>query len=205
MRLNTENAETRYGESGVLEYMKGENLTSGIKDSLRLRELQKKDRYEDIACIFLGNIKELLRVEDPLSEFKKISEQVDNLKMKHLTFQQVFKGIPVWHKQVKIHLNKRNEVYLFQGNSVPTPAGVDINPGITVDEAITLAAKGSPKGERGWKPQQHELVVYVDESLTPRIAYEIGLVKGLEGRETVLVDAVKGAILKRISGIHDIP
>ena len=205
MRAITENAEVRYGAHGVLEYMKGDDLLPAPEDPIQFNEMREQNRYEDIAFAFLASIKDLLKSKNPKSDFEYIGVSVDQFQMKHVMLQQVFYGIPLWGKKIYVHLNKGNKVYLSQGNSVPTLSEMNTMPGISKNEAVSHAIEDVSKGKGGWDSKKEELVIYVDDRSAPRLAYVITLVKGLAGREFYIIDAKKGEVIKRISGIHSVP
>jgi Zn-dependent metalloprotease len=206
MRPITENVEIRYGTQGVLEYMKGDNLFPNTEGSTQFKEMRAQNRYEDIAFAFITNIKDLLKIENPKSDFENVGVTVDQFQMKHVVLQQVFHGIPLWGKKIHIHLNRDNKVYLFQGNSVPTLSEMNIMPVISKNDAVSIAIEDVSKGKGGWDSKKEELVIYyIDRISSPRLAYVITLVKGLAGREFYIIDAATGEILKRVRGIHSGP
>jgi Zn-dependent metalloprotease len=205
MRPINDDVKVRYGTHGILEYMKGDDLFPTSEDSGQFHEMLEQNRYEDIALAFLMSIKDLLKIKNPKYEFENIGVKVDQLQMKHVMLQQVFHGIPLWEKKIHVYLNKNNKVYLFQGNSVPTLSEMNTMPVILKDKAVSIVIADVSKGKGGWDSEKEELVIYIDDSSVPRLAYVITIVRGLEGREFYIIDAAKGEILKRMSGIHTAP
>ena len=117
---SADNETVRYSDDGVVAYFKAKNLSSSLDDDPRFRALRTENRYGDIAYAFLESRKDILKIHDSRAEFKIISESMDHLGMKHIKFQQVYKEIPVWGKELSVHLDSQNNVYLLQGNTVPT-------------------------------------------------------------------------------------
>lgn len=192
----------RYNEDGIVEFIKGKNLSSGLDNNPPFRQLKNENRYGDIAYAFLESRKDALKIQNPRSDFKLISESVDKLGLKHIKFQQIYKEIPVWGKEVTVHLNRQNSVYMFQGNSVPTIQDVGTEPRISEQKAAEYAKHEASKEKNGWEVEESKLYVYMVKGSVPRLTYKITLVKGISDKQHYFVDAFNGEILHEITGIQ---
>ncbi len=195
-----EDITIHYGDSGIPTYIKGENLSSHLDKYPFFQTLKKEGRYVEIAYHFLQSWRELFRIEDPCQEFKKSKATIDNLQFKHVKFQQVFAGIPLWAREISVHLNRTNQVYLFQGHYEPTLKNIVTTAGISGLRAAELAAEALPYGAGKWHVEEKKKYIFMVDRRTPRLAYRITLVRGLADREYYFVDAGDGRILHKISG-----
>lgn len=194
----------RYSEDGIVEFIKGKNLSSSLDNNPQFRELKTENRYGDIAYAFLESRKDILKIQNPRAEFKIISESVDHLGLKHIKFQQIYEEIPVWGKELAVHLDRQNSVYMFQGNSVPTIQDVSTEPRISEQKAAEYAKQKqeASKEKNGWEAKDGKLYVYIVKGSVPRLTYKITLVKGISDKQHYFVDALNGEILHKITGIQ---
>lgn len=195
-----ENITIHSGDSGVPTYIKGENLSSHLDEYPFFQTLKKQGRHVEIAYHFLQSWRELFRIEDPRQEFKKAKATIDELQFKHIRFQQVFAGIPLWAREVSIHLNSANQVYLFQGHYEPTLRNLVTTAGISGSRAAELAVEAASCGAGKWQVEEKRKYIFMVDPRTPRLVFRITLVRGLADREYYFVDAVNGGIVHKISG-----
>lgn len=74
----------------------------------------------DIAKQFLTENRQLLKLEAPTAELKLLRKHVNKEGQQHIHFQQQHHGVPIWGKQLAIHLDKDTSVYMLNGRYVPT-------------------------------------------------------------------------------------
>ena len=67
-------------------------------------------------------------INSPGEEFEIIEENNDKFGLSHIRFEQVFNNIPVYAKEIIVHLDKRGIVKSLNGSYVATPKGVSTNP-----------------------------------------------------------------------------
>lgn len=194
----------RYSEDGIVEFIKGKNLSSSLDNNPQFRELKTENRYGDIAYAFLESRKVILKIQNPRVEFKIISESVDHLGLKHIKFQQIYKEISVWGKEVTVHLDRQNSVYMFQGNTVPTIQNIRTGPRISEQKAAEYAKQklSASKKKNDWEAKDGKLYVYMVKGSVPRLTYKITLIKGISDKQHYFVDALNGEILHIITGIQ---
>ena len=101
------------------------------------KKAAKSESVETVGRDYLMDIRGMLRIGDPSSEFQNISKKVDALGQTHLKMQQVYKGIKVYGSEVVVHLDKSKQVHAFNGRSTPTPQLKSISPKISVQQAIS--------------------------------------------------------------------
>jgi Zn-dependent metalloprotease len=135
----------------------------------------------------------LLRVKDAYQEFTPKRSHSDALGLTHHKFQQTYKGLPIWGREVWVHMNQQNATYLVEGKVQPTPT-LDTQPRLTSDEAIAKAQQDMP----GTTEPAAQLMVYVDDLNISHMVWHVTARKGFE-RWHWFVDAGYGAILRHFS------
>ncbi|MBI5016411.1 MAG: M4 family metallopeptidase [Deltaproteobacteria bacterium] len=152
---------------------------------------------------FLSDHRRLFRLTDPDAELRLVKAQVDEASLSHLRFEQRYRGVPFWAREVIVHLDAQGLVYLVQGQTVPTPEGLDVVPVITAAAAVEAACDhlglgGAPLAEEPGV----DLVFFVTERGTPSLAYRIEVVPGPAQSWTFFVDAGTGAVLKQLTNLR---
>ncbi len=122
-----------FGKSstGIPLYIKSEATAETAK-------LMHGQSVESVSKDYLIDVKGLLHINDPISEFKTIVQKTDALGQTHIKMQQVYKGIKVYGAQVVVHLNKKGQVRVLNGRNKPTPTLTNVVPKISVSKALTL-------------------------------------------------------------------
>ncbi len=138
-------------------------------------------------------------------------ESTDGLGYVHTTFQQVFKGVPVFSGEIKVHRDAAGVVKSANGDFRFVPRWLKVSPSVSVVRAssvATAAFEGGAFGGAASVVDVAELMVvdpgwYGDRPLGARLAWYV-VVSGDEGlsREAFFVDAQSGAILDSWSLIH---
>jgi|GEM_PF-311431 len=118
------------GESGIPVFIESAPTEMAKKSA-------NTQSAETVGRDYLMDIKGLLRITDPSTEFQNISKKVDDLGQTHLKMQQVFKGIKVYGSEVVVHLDKNKRVQAFNGRNKPTPQLKSIAPKISVQQALS--------------------------------------------------------------------
>lgn len=173
------NAKLTAPESGMIAGMTIErDERSGQIRRVR-GEYVGKDASEtpkDAARAFLASNARILGLSENLSELRLLRE-VESLTGTHVTYQQVYAGLPVIQGQLSVHLNKNNVVQLVNHDLKPITRSLRINTPQNAEKAIqaALAATGTlvpttqPKTEAGvlvsgGTPRSVWRVRYVDNS-----------------------------------------
>ncbi len=176
--------------------------------SLQLEGADAKRRAMD----FFETFAEAFGLEDPTGDLELVKSTEDGLGMTHLSFAQVYEGVPVFGARVVAHFDRNGELVTVNGALVPNLA-LDPSPTLGATDAAAIARAVVTKN-RGLRANGLEIS-------TPALGvYRTGLARGVPGtnhlawevevgdlasvREFVYVDAHDGRILDRISGIHEI-
>jgi Zn-dependent metalloprotease len=166
----------------------------------------------------LNTYRDFFRINDASGEFTSKKESLDTLGLTHVRLQQTYDGIPVWGREVYVHLDRSDSPYLIAGKVVPTPAGVNITPVITTDQASSLVLTDLAKSANLSTPVSSstedlsaetpsteilttELVIHIGELDIARLAYHITAGLGLD-RWQYFVDARTGMILEKYNDTH---
>jgi len=141
----------------------------------------KSESVETVGMNYLMDIKGLLRINDPSSEFQNSSKKVDDLGQTHIKMQQVYKGVKVYGSEVVVHLNKNKQVQAFNGRNKPTPQLESVTPKISFQNALSNIesdlGKVLPKATSA-KSGFHSL-------LTPSIPEEELIIYSINGQDVL--------------------
>jgi Zn-dependent metalloprotease len=176
--------------------------------SLQLEGADSKSR----AMSFFERFRDAFGLEDPTADLELVKSTEDELGMTHLSFAQIYEGVPVFGARVVAHFDRNGELVTVNGALVPN-LELDPSPILGATDAAAIARAVVAKN-RGRRADELEIV-------TPVFwVYRTGLARGIPGanhlaweievgdlssvREFVFVDAHDGRILDRISGIHEI-
>ena len=95
---------------------------------------------EEITKEFISIHKEVFQLEDSYTELETVKEFNDRYGKKHVKFQQVYQGIPVWGKTVVSHFEPEGDLYLINARFSPSPKDLDLSQINYVEEqAIQIA------------------------------------------------------------------
>jgi Zn-dependent metalloprotease len=153
-----------------------------------------KPKYLDQALAYLTLKSGEIGLLEPAKQLTFLCENVDEIKQKHVRFQQSHEGIPVWGQQLIVHLDAQDQASSTSGSVAPVAANIVTKP--TLDKTIASATAAKAAGE-GWKAQDSMLYFYPSEGTT-RLAHLVNVKKGLQ-RSMVFVDAQTGIVLNQIS------
>ncbi len=159
----------------------------------------QKDEGEANARRFLRAQRELFKLEQPDRELKLLRKERDAAGNEHLHFQQQWQGVPLWGKQLSVHLDTRKRVYLVNGRYEPSPKGMEVVPSLTKEESV--AAVREHLGSVALEVLGQELVLH-GEGRSMKLAYRVDVRVGIDQRWRYFIDARSGTILHRIRNIH---
>ena len=168
---------------------------------------------------FLAQFGEAFGIQDT-SQLVLTSRFTDALGATHLTYEQVFHGVPVFGAVLRVHLDAQNRLTAVNGVFVP---GIDLgtSPKLSAAEAgrraIEEVAADPPVDQNGEAADASKgdltaksttLMVYRtglirDVAGSNQLAYEVVVTNGSSVREFVYVHAHAGKILNRYSGVDD--
>lgn len=93
-------------------------------------------RNESMALQFLDANKQLLKLKDPHTDLVLKKSWSDHQGANHYKYQQMVGNIPVFGKQLMVHVDSSNTVYLLNGRFEPTPQDLQAIPEITPTQAL---------------------------------------------------------------------
>lgn len=149
----------------------------------------------------------LAQLQHPREELSIISASRDELGFQHLRFEQRYKGLRVHGRDLYVHANARNDVYLVHGEYVPTP-NMSIEPSLSKEAAVqatneALRTTGQwgeiPKHlaeQLGYNGPVTELLLYPYRNRL-RLAYSVMICPSLSQSWLYFVDALTGEVLGR--------
>lgn len=189
----------KYRENGTPSYIKGKNLTSHLDGDQHFEMLKRNRNYVEIAYRFLESRTKFFKIKNPRAEFQMTKVSTDDLQYKHVKFRQVVNNVPIWGREIIIHLNRDNEVYMVNGNIEPS-VNINTTPKLINKEAAKRALEAVPGGPEGWHVAGSEIQVFFAKPGAPCLVYMVTLVKGIASREYYFIDAKDGTFLHKISG-----
>jgi Zn-dependent metalloprotease len=178
----------------------GEALPSFVTGRIPAAEFSSAGGPTARGWEFWGAYGRAFGVADPRAELSLRSVEHDDLGMTHLTYDQRYRGLPVFGRQMMVH---------FAGNAVTVVNGefadgieVSTTPAVSATEA-RVAAQGVPA--RALRPADvaPELLVFVDGADQVRLAWRVSVVsKRPLGLWQVFVDARSGEVLRFYNDLH---
>ena len=178
-------------------------LRGNFRSASPPRSLDRSKRsYADVARRFLTENRTLLKLDDPQAELHLRRETVDSLQMKHLRFQQLLNGVPIWGREVAVHLDVNDTVYLFQGHYEPTERDFDVTPGLSPEQATRVVHEDLDLSQDAITESAPELMVYMTAGGQPVLAYQVDITPVIDQRWIYFVNAHTGIVEHRIFNIH---
>jgi Zn-dependent metalloprotease len=174
---------------------------------------------KDKAGGFFGEYGGLFGVKNANTELVELSTFTDKYGATHVSYQQVYKGVPVFAAVLQAHLDANNQLSAMNGDFVPDIA-INTSPTFSAAQAAEraiadVAAKppenevtGAPLDVSGLSAASPTLYVYRDGLIqnikgSDYLVYEVEVTNGSNIREKVYVNAYNGKIVNRISQVHD--
>lgn len=166
----------------------------------------------DRAFAFFGAQASLFGLRDARTELGLIGEKADSAGQRHLDFQQIYRGVPVFAGILRAHFDAEGRLRAVNGTFVP---GIDLDPTPRVDAARAR--------ERAMEFVRHRhlelpaatlfagvprLVVYrlgLDQGVAgaSHLAWEVEVGNGSEVREFVYVEARLGKVIDFLPGVNE--
>lgn len=183
-------------------FITGENLEPISGDRSRPKLPDKM--LDDLALGFLQENRALLSLENPKEEFKQISCSEDQLGMKHLRYQQMYKGIEVWGRDIYVHLKSDNSIDCFNGRYASTPSSLtEITPTIAKEQAIQVTRDHLNISKDQWQIFEAKLVIYHTPDETPHLAWLVDITDNFLNHWFYFIDAHEGKFLHRVTRVYN--
>jgi bacillolysin/thermolysin len=156
---------------------------------------------DTLARRFLRTHQELLKLKDPDQDLALEASWSDRQGARHFKYQQVVHGIPVYGKQLIVHVDDADAVYLLNGRYEPAPDGLDTTPAISRAEA--LEAVQAHLGLPGIDADTIDLVVFTQPDGAMLLTYRLEVTLKLSEAWTYFIDAMDATIVHRMTRIHN--
>ena len=194
--------ETHFAsENGTVTYLAlPKKASTGIKAN---PASAAKAQPQAVARKFLTENRALLKLDDPDVETQLTGEQTENNGQSHLRFQQTYRGVPLFGKELLVHLDGDRDVYLLQGRYEPTPKTIETLPSITPEAATSEAFKDIGLGVYKLPTSSNTLVIHTSTRGSMKLAYKIVTTPKLDERWIHFVDANSGAVIDRIYDVQE--
>ena len=159
---------------------------------------------------FLNNYGSLFGITSAATELGAARVAKDQLGGTHITYKQVYQGLPVFGAQLKTHFDRADNLAAVNGVFVPG-IDVDTTPTRSAEEASATATRAvfdNVGGGFSLSTRSTTLMIY-REGLAQGIAganhlaWEVEVTNRTDVREFVYVDAHSGKIIDQITGIYD--
>jgi len=161
---------------------------------------------EKHAAVFFGEYGALFGVQNAGAELALAKTQTDYLGTTHMSYDQVYQGVPVFAGVLRVHLNAQGLITAANGTFIPDIA-LNTTPSLSAAEAAGIAV--AEVHRPGAVAVNTTLYVYRENLArgvpgANHLAHEVEVSNGRDVREFVYVDAHDGKVIDRITGIYDI-
>jgi Zn-dependent metalloprotease len=168
---------------------------------------------------FFANYSGLFGIQDASAQLRRVSSKKDAYGFTHVSYEQTYKGLPVFGGLVRAHLDRGNRLTAVNGTLVPridldtdarlstaqaaqkAIAEVSANPPLSEESAD--AAPATPTGLRAASTtlEIYRMGLVRNVPGSNQLVYEVEVSNGADVREFVFVHANSGKIVNRYSGV----
>jgi len=148
---------------------------------------------------FLNENRGLLQIVDPSQEFRLTESWQDRYGLMHFSYQQVYQGLEVWARDVRVHMNRDGVVDAFNGRYVPTSKLRSTGQAVLSEDAAVRRAKQAFAGQA--REVASRKLIYVDDRDQATVAWLVQIRGGLADNWHYFVDAQSGKILKQYNNV----
>ena len=148
------------------------------------------------ALQFIDDYKVLFKLNSPTEELIFLTNQMDQIGMTHVKFNQVYQGLTIKGSQLIVHFDIDGSISCVNGRFIPTP-DISLKPSVTQNAATQIASAACANQ----RSTVSELIIYVREN-KPTLAYKISVPTVMTPMQYVIIDASKGEVLEVDSGIR---
>ena len=153
---------------------------------------------------FMGQVRGLLKLENPASNFTVTRTETDDLGQQHVRLMQTHRGVPVLGAELVAHLAD-GEVTLLNGRYQSIPNELEITPRLALADALARALADVRKtstvrsfGDNILKMKsiEGELCVFAENGLA-KLAYQLTVRPNMLERWEYVIDAKTGDVLDK--------
>ncbi|GAB3689327.1 hypothetical protein GCM10027592_05560 [Spirosoma flavus] len=154
---------------------------------------------------FMGQIRSLLKIENPESQFTVRQSETDDLGQMHLRLTQTHRGIPVLGAELVAHLTDGN-VTTLNGRYQLVPDALSTTPKLNLtdasERALTDVRKTSTVRSFGdnilkLKSSEGDLCVFMTDNNEAKLAYQLTVRPNMLERWEYVIDAQSGEVLDK--------
>ncbi len=198
--------------TGVAEFVTPRNAADRLPYTPTPAELGKP---EAIARGFLDQNRALFGLRSATDELQLLRYQPDHqLGFAHLRLEQVYKGLPVFGRQLMVHLDPEQRVVAVNGQFQPA-IDVPTAPVISAEQAMETAL-ADLKGEKLLPfelakieihpaPEDTRLMVYVDHQGNASLTWEVTILTAAPlGQWSYFINASRPVVVHAIDGVMPI-
>ncbi len=152
-------------------------------------------------------------ISDPERELDQIAQRQDRFGETHEWYRQLYRGVPVFGAEIRVHFDADGEPRSVNGVFVPD-IDVDPQPVLSPEHARLLAVAAVSKGreygdDSALVASDADLLVYRSglmrgESGRDSLVWEVEVGNGAGLREFLYIDAHDGSVVEQLTGIHTI-
>ena len=170
---------------------------------------------------FFAKYAPLFGITDAFAELRQVSSEKDAYGMTHVSYDQTYKGLPVFGGMLRAHFDSGNKLTAVNGTFVPQ-VDLDVDPRLTASQAAQRAIAdvvanpprteenadaAAPEAPTGLRAASTTLEVYRMGLVrnvpgSNQLVYEVEVTNGADVREFVFVHANAGKIVNRYSGVQ---
>jgi Zn-dependent metalloprotease len=176
----------------------------------RDRSSQKVQSVAPAITEILTGLAPILKLNDPKSELSLMSDTRDELGLRHVRYAQMYKAVPVWNRDLYVHINSYGEVTTINGTYEPSPSKeLSAIPSVSSESAIAVVTNDLKAKER-WAPVTGDAavllkipspsskLVFFPEDKSMRLAYEVEVFPNIYERYIYVVDAKNGEVIRSL-------
>lgn len=160
------------------------------------------ESMEKIARKFISDNRNLLNLSNPMEELKIKKQWTDKTGKKHFKYRQTVNDIPIFGKELSVHLDENNSVYMLNGRFEITPEEINTSPNITEEEALTSVLEHLDFREQPLIDPKSEKVIYTHPNGEMILTWEIDITPTIDERWIYFINAIDGQFVHRIKNIH---
>jgi len=186
------------------------NANNGTPAFVKLKSFERGSRRsaralqsgENPAAAFIRANRKLLKLNNPAQELKLARSWGDDLGAVHFKYQQMAAGLPVFGKQLLVHVDGSDAVYLVNGRYEPSPEDFEAVFDITAAQAVSAALAHLGLQGRDTAADGVEPVVFTMPSGEMVLTYKVRLSLSLSECWIYFIDARSGAVVHRMTDIR---
>jgi bacillolysin len=185
----------------VVRTQPGERVPAWVTGRIPVAEFSTAGSTREQAEDFWSEYGAAFGLADPDEDLALRSAMTDRLGMRHLRYDQRYRGLPVFGRQLVLHFNG-SAVSAVNGEVAPS-LDVSTSPEITASTAAWTARLGLAKLRPSSTPRPPTLLIYVDDGGRPHLAWRVTVpTRRPLGLRRLFVDAHSGETLLSYDDLH---